>query len=192
MEVDVRVCVKRKHQHLIICLPLVLGAFVLFVFGSGLVTLIYGVRALLLNLPVEYHYGIFNFFTISIILIVLGGLLIIAVVLGVFGALKDVAKVRMVALGLIFIVVLSFGKARWPWRCSSANVLLSSLVLLGSYAMFMSKTGRLHDSIKTDMEALGTKYSELLPALQKKADYVNRVGEFRSEKTIDLIRSCLI
>ena len=191
MEVDVRVCVERKHQYLIICLSLVLGAFVLFVFGSGLVTLIYGVRALLQYLPVEYHYGMLNLFNLSIVLIVLGGLLIIAVILGVVGALKDVAKVRMVALALIFIVLLSFGKASWSRRCSSANGFLSPLVLIGSYTMYMWKTGRLQHSVEEDMKSISTKYAELPKELQAKADYVNQVGQCRGKERSRLIRSFL-
>ena len=178
MEVDVRVCVKRKHQHLIICLSLVLGAFVLFAFGSGLVTLIYGIRALLQYLAVEYHYGFLNLFNLSIVLIVLGGLLILAVVLGVFGALKDVAKVRMVALGLIFIVLLSFGKASQSRRCSSANIFLSPLVLIGSYTMFIWKTGRLQQSVEEDMKSLSTSYEALSTVSRAKADYIHQVGKF--------------
>lgn len=158
-----------------------LGAFVLFAFGSGLATLIYGIRTLLQYLGVEYYYGLLNLFNLSIVLIILGGLLIIAVVLGVFGALKDVPKVRMVALGLMFIVLLSF-------------------VLIGSYTMFMWKTGRLQQSIEKDLGSVSANYYTLSTELQAKPDYINQKfnccityaapSDYPSRRNEDLPDSC--
>ncbi len=53
---------------------------------------------------IEYNYGSFNLYLISILLIVVGGLLIITVFLGIIGALKDVSNLRVVTLVLLFIL----------------------------------------------------------------------------------------
>ncbi len=88
----------------------ILGAFAVFALGSGIASLIYGVLLLLRYISIEYNYGIFNLFSTSILLIVVGGLLIIAVLLGVFGALKDISNVRLVTLVLLFILFAILGK----------------------------------------------------------------------------------
>jgi choline-glycine betaine transporter len=59
---------------------------------------------------IEYNYGAFNLYSISILLIVVGGLLIITVFLGIIGALKDVSNVRVVTLVLLFILFAILGK----------------------------------------------------------------------------------
>lgn len=89
-----------------------LGAFVVFVLGSGITTLVYGILLLLRNLAVQYSYGAFNLFLASIVLIVIGGLLILTVLLGVYGVWKDLASVRLVALVLALIVVVGLGKKK--------------------------------------------------------------------------------
>jgi len=133
-----------------------LGAFAIFTLGSGIASLGYGILLLLRYMGVDYHYGAFNLFSTSILLIVVGGLLIIAVILGVIGALKDVSNVRLVTLVLVFI-------------------LFAVLAAVGIWGMVLYKTGRLEKSINEEIGPFGAgKYNELTPELKKKADYLNR------------------
>jgi lysylphosphatidylglycerol synthetase-like protein (DUF2156 family) len=90
-----------------------LGAFVVFVLGSGITTLVYGILLLLRYLAIQYNYGIFNLFLTSIVLVVVGGLLILTVFLGVYGVWKDLSSVRLVTLVLVLIIVVAMGKNRW-------------------------------------------------------------------------------
>lgn len=78
--------------------------------ASGIASLIYGVLLLLRYMGIQYNYGIFNLFSTSILLIVVGGLLIIVVILGVLGALKNKSQIRLVALILLFILFAILGK----------------------------------------------------------------------------------
>jgi choline-glycine betaine transporter len=87
------------------------GAFAVFTLGSGIATLVYGVFLLLRYIGIEFNYGVFNLYTLSIVLIVVGSLLIITVILGVIGALKDTSNLRMATLGLLFILFAVLGKS---------------------------------------------------------------------------------
>lgn len=131
------------------------GAFVVFTLGSGIATLAYGVLLLLRYLGIEYNYGIFNLFSTSILLTVVGGLLIITVLLGVLGVLKDIANVRLVTLVLLFI---SF----------------AILAGVGIYGMVSYKTGRLQKSIELEVDRLNKNYKDSSPDLKKQADYLNQ------------------
>jgi len=127
-----------------------LGAFAIFTLGSGIASLGYGILLLLRYMGVDYHYGAFNLFSTSILLIVVGGLLIIAVILGVIGALKDVSNVRLVTLVLVFI-------------------LFAVLAAVGIWGMVLYKTDRLEKSINDEIGPFGAgKYNELTPELKKK------------------------
>jgi len=133
-----------------------LGAFAIFALGSGIASLAYGVFLLLRYIGIEHNYGIFNLFSTSILLIVVGGLLIITVILGIVGALKDISNVRLVTLVLLFI-------------------LFAILAAVGIWGMVSFKTGRLQKSIETDMQRFTTgKHSELSDDLKAKADYLHR------------------
>ncbi|CAF3023599.1 unnamed protein product [Rotaria sp. Silwood2] len=131
-----------------------LGAFAAITLISGIVSLVYGIFLLIQNVGVEYNYGAISLFTISIILIVVGGLLIITVLLGVLGALKDISTVRLVSLVLLFI-------------------LFVVLVILGAWAMVSFKTGRLEKSIGLDINRLKDKLTELTPILKKETAFLN-------------------
>jgi len=133
-----------------------LGAFAVFVLGSGIASLVYGIFLLLRYVGIEFNYGNFNLFSISILLIVVGGLLILTVVMGVIGALKDLAKVRLVTVILLFI-------------------LFAILAVVGVWGMISFKTGRLAQSIDLDIKRLNEqKDSNLNEMNKKKADYLNR------------------
>lgn len=132
-----------------------LGAFVVFVLGSGITTLVYGILLLLRNLAVQYSYGAFNLYLASIVLIVIGGLLILTVLLGVYGVWKDLASVRLVALVLALIVVVG-------------------LVGIGAWSMFIMRSGRLQNSIDADVRSLNTNYKGLKGEDQARADFLNR------------------
>ncbi len=96
-----------------------LGAFAVFALGSGIASLIYGVLLLLKYMSIEYSYGSFNLYILSILLIVVGGLLIITVILGIIGALKDVANARLVTLILLFILFAVLSKKLFEWNIVS-------------------------------------------------------------------------
>jgi len=134
-----------------------LGGFAVFTLGSGLASLIYGIFLLIRYVGLEYNYGIFNLFTTSIVLIVVGGLLILTVLLGVIGALKEISNLRVATLVLLF-------------------ALFATLAGVGVYGMVSFKTGRLQKSIDNDIQLLTeTKGGEKLPEhLKQKADYLNR------------------
>jgi len=131
-----------------------LGAFTVFALGSGIASLIYGVLLLLRYLGIDYNYGIFNLFPTSILLIVVGGLLIIAVILGVLGALRDLSQVRLVTLVLLFI-------------------LFAILAAVGSWGMVTYKTGRLQRSIEADIKSINDVKSAD-PTLKQKAEYLHQ------------------
>ena len=86
------------------------GAFALFGLGSGIVTLVYGVFLLLRSATIEYNFGVFNLFTTSILLIVVGSLVILVVILGVIGAFTDTSNLRLAALVLLFVSFGTLGK----------------------------------------------------------------------------------
>jgi len=130
-----------------------LGAFAVFTLGSGIASLFYGVLLLIRNVSIEFNYGPFNLFPTSILLIVVGGLLIITVILGIFGAIKDVSNLRLVALVLLFILFLI-------------------LAVVGVWAMVSFKTGRLEANINSDIRPLNESIKNLSPELQKKAEYL--------------------
>jgi hypothetical protein len=88
----------------------ILGTFAVLTLGSGIASLIYGILLLLRYLAIEYNYGIFNLFITSIVLIVVGGLLIITVILGVLGALKDAGTFRLITMVLLFLLFVVLGK----------------------------------------------------------------------------------
>jgi len=131
-----------------------LGAFAVFALGSGIASLIYGVLLLLRYMPVEYNYGAFNLFSTSIVLITIGGLLIITVLFGIIGALKNVSKLRLVTLVLLFI-------------------LFAVLAVVGVWGMIAVKTNRLQNSIDDDIKNF-VKHGELPEAIKKHADYLHR------------------
>jgi len=131
------------------------GAFAVFTLGSGITSLIYGIFLLIRYMGIEYNYGVFNLFTTSIVLIVVGGLLIISVLLGVVGALKDVANLRLVTLVLLFL-------------------LFAILAVVGVWAMVSFKTGQLQRSIDMDIQNLNKNYDSLSEDLKKKANYLNQ------------------
>jgi len=127
-----------------------LGAFAVFALGSGIASLVYGVLLLLRYISTEFNYGIFNLFTTSILLIVVGSLLIITVLLGVIGALKDLSNLRLVTLILLFI-------------------LFAILTAVGVWAMVSFKTGRLQKSIDADIKTFTDgKYDDLTVDFKKK------------------------
>jgi len=132
-----------------------LGAFAVFTLGSGIASLAYGVLLLLRYMTIEYNYGSFNLFATSIVLIIVGSVLIITVLLGVFGALKDVSTFRMVTLVLLFLLFIV-------------------LAVIGVWTMVSFKTGQLQKSIDNDVKDLSKSRKELTPQLLKKADYLNR------------------
>jgi len=132
-----------------------LGAFAVFTLGSGIASLIYGIYLLIRYIGIEYSYGYFNLFTISIVLIVVGGLLIITVILGVIGALRDVSNLRMATLVLLFL-------------------LFVVLAVIGGWGMFSFKTGQLQRSIDDDVKKLNQNYNGLSDADKKRADYLNQ------------------
>jgi len=132
----------------------VLGGFAVLTLGSGLVTLVYGVLLLLRYMGIEFNYGIFNVYTISIVLIVVGGLLILTLLLGVLGAVKDQTNLRMFTLVLLFL-------------------LFAVLAILGVWTMVSFKTGQLQRSIELDIQNLNDNYDKNTPALKNKADYLN-------------------
>jgi hypothetical protein len=86
------------------------GAFAVFTLGSGIVSLVYGIFLLIRYIGIEYNYGVFNLYVTSIVLVVIGGLLILTVLLGVIGALRDVANLRLVTLVLLFLLFAALGK----------------------------------------------------------------------------------
>jgi len=127
-----------------------LGAFAVFALGSGIASLIYGVLLLLRYIAIDYNYGAFNLFSTSILLIVVGGLLIITVLLGIIGALKDVSNLRLVTLVLLFI-------------------LFVILAAVGIWGMIVFKTDRLQASINKDIPGfMSGKYGELSDDFKKK------------------------
>jgi len=131
-----------------------LGAFAVFTLGSGIASLIYGVLLLLRYVGIDYNYGIFNLFSTSILLIIVGGLLIITVLLGVIGALKDKSNVRLVTLVLLFI-------------------LFAILAGVGVWGMVTYKTGRLQRSIDADIKLVND-VKNPDAELKKKADYLHQ------------------
>jgi hypothetical protein len=131
-----------------------LGAFAVFALGSGIASLIYGVLLLLRYMVIEYNYGAFNLYSISILLIVVGGLLIITVFLGIIGALKDVSNLRVVTLVLLFI-------------------LFAILTVIGVWGMVSFKTGRLQQSIDTDFKTLAEAKSPDADT-KKRVDYLHQ------------------
>jgi len=132
-----------------------LGAFAVFALGSGIASLVYGVLLLLRYISIEFNYGSFNLFSISILLIIVGGLLIITVLLGIIGALKDLSNLRLVTLILLFI-------------------LFAILASVGIWGMISFKTGRLQTSIDDDIKRFKDRYEDLTVDLKKQADYLNR------------------
>ncbi|CAF3409360.1 unnamed protein product [Rotaria socialis] len=132
-----------------------LGTFAIFTLGSGLVSLIYGILLLSRNMSFNNNFGSINLFMTSIVLITAGGLLIIAVLLGVFGALKDVSPLRLVTLVLLLL-------------------LLVVLAVIGVWGMVSSKTGDLEKSIDTDIKLLKESTDATKSDIKKKAEFLNK------------------
>jgi len=133
----------------------ILGIFVALLLGSGIVSLAYGVFLLLRYIAIEYNYGVFNLYTTSIVLIAIGGLLIVTVLIGTIGALRNHASLRLVALLL-------------------AILLFIALAVMGVWTMVIYKTGQLQRSVEMDIKRLNEKYKDLDPMFKKKADYLNK------------------
>jgi hypothetical protein len=131
-----------------------LGAFAVFALGSSIASLAYGIFLLIRYLNIEYNYGSFNLFWTSILLIVVGGLLVITVILGAIGAVKDASHVRLVTLILLFI-------------------LFAILATIGVWGMVSYKTERLQNSINADLQLFKDKYTAS-EDLKKKADYLHQ------------------
>ena len=83
-----------------------------FILGSGISTLVYGILLLLRYLAIQYSYGALNLFLTSIVLVVVGGLLILTVFLGAYGVWKDVSSVRLVTIVLALIIFVTLSKKR--------------------------------------------------------------------------------
>ncbi|CAM4841440.1 unnamed protein product [Rotaria magnacalcarata] len=132
-----------------------LGTFVIFTLGSGLASLVYGILLLFQNMGVNYNFGSINLFMTSIVLITVGGLLIITVLLGVFGALKDVSPLRLATLVLLFL-------------------LLVVLAVVGVWGMVSYKTGGLEKSIDRDFQLLKEATDATKIDIKKKAEYLNK------------------
>jgi len=128
-----------------------LGAFVALFLGSGIASLVYGVLMLLRFIAVPYNIGIFSVYATSITLVVVGGVLILAVLFGVFGALKDNATLRMVTMVLAFLA-------------------LVTLVVVGVWGMVIYKRGNLQRSIEQDMKSIHDDQNN--DAVKLKFDYV--------------------
>ena len=62
-------------------------------------------------MDIPFNYGVLNLYAISILLIVVGILLIITVILGILGALKDKSQIRLSTLVLLFILFAILGKS---------------------------------------------------------------------------------
>ncbi|CAF1379830.1 unnamed protein product [Adineta steineri] len=131
-----------------------LGVFGAFTLGSAIATLGYGIVLLYRYLPIEHNYGDFNLYMASIVLIAVGGLLLIALLLGVFGALKDISNLRLVTLVLLLIFFIT-------------------LASVGIYGMVSHKTGRLQTSIDKEIKDY-SKNKDLSSPIQKKINYLNK------------------
>ncbi|UJR37311.1 hypothetical protein I4U23_030019 [Adineta vaga] len=131
-----------------------LGGFTALTLGSGLATLGYGIFLLYQNFGFTYNYGDFNLFIASIVLIVVGSLLIITLLLGVLGALKDISNLRLATLVLLFI-------------------LFVVLAVVGAYGMVLYKTGRLNKSISDEIKDLNINYNNSTAEAQAKANALN-------------------
>jgi len=132
-----------------------LGAFAVFTLGSGIASLAYGVLLLLRYLPIEFNYGIFNLFATSIVLIVVGSLLIIAVLLGIFGAFKDISNFRLVTLVLLLLLFIV-------------------LAAVGVWTMVSFKTGQLQTSIDNEVKRLHDTRNVLNAKDLKKAVFLSQ------------------
>ncbi|CAF0930017.1 unnamed protein product [Adineta ricciae] len=132
-----------------------LGGFAAFTLGSGLATLGYGIFLLYRHFGFGYNYGDFNLFIASIVLIAVGSVLILTLLLGVLGALKDISHLRLATLVFLFIS-------------------LVILATVGVYGMVLHQTGRLQKSTTDEINNLNVNYKNISDQLKTKADALNK------------------
>jgi len=133
---------------------LFLGIFAILVLATGITSVVYGSVLLIRYIGIPYSFGIFSLYCASIALICIGGLIIITLLLSVIGALKDNGNLRVVALVL-------------------AVLLFISLAVIGTWAMVIYKTNRLHQSIDNEWKDLNLRYHKNDEKQRAKVDWLN-------------------